>query len=140
MLVSNSLLTGNDEGIDPLDPSYDPLQPRSGPILYIYANSTRLARWNARLGFVPPSKQLAAQEGMLLVRKLSDVLDGGGRIPLIDLSIKRRFPLQFLERPGTDGVKARVLTEREENARLEELEKQRQRIVEQFTEEVQLNA
>lgn len=138
LLVSNSTLTGHDEGVDPLDPSYDPLEEQgSGPILHIAANSTRLVRWDAKLGFMRPSKQLAEQDGMLLVLKLSDVFEGGGRIPLIDLRIKRRYPLQFLERQSTEGAKARVLTERQENARLEELDNQRQRIVDKYSEEVQ---
>jgi len=136
LLVSNSILTGFDDGVDPLDVSYDPFKPGCSPVLHIAANSTRLAAWNAKLGFVQPSARLVSQEGLLLVRKVSDIIEGGGRIPLIHLRVVAKHPLMYLER-SSDGSKGRVLTEGEENARIEEEEKQRQRLIEQFSDEVQ---
>lgn len=138
LLVSNSAMTGYDDGIDPLDRSFDPFTPGSSPVLHIVSNSTRLARWNAKLGFVRPSHRLLSQEGMLLVSRISDVIDGGGRIPLIDLRVTRRYPIMYLDRQSNPhGGKARLLTESEESARLEAQEKQRQRIIDKFSEEIE---
>lgn len=138
LFVSNATLMGFDEGIDPLDRSYDPFTSGTGPVLHISANATRLARWDAKLGFVRPNKDIASQEGMLLVRKISDILEDGGRIPLIELRVKHCFPLQYLERNNESGVKGNILTAEEESTRIEKLEKRRQYLIDHFADEVQV--
>lgn len=138
LLLSGAVLTGYDDGIDPLDRSFDPFKPGSSPVLQIAANSTRLARWDAKLGFVAPSIRNISHEGMLLVRRISDVLDGGGRVPLIDLRILHRYPLLYLGRHcGAEIGKARIFTEREEIARHEMQEKRRQNLAEKYSEEIE---
>ena len=104
-------------------------------MLHIYANSTRLAGWKSQMGFVRPTAQLVAQEGLLLLRKISDIIPGGGRIPLIHLQVAKRHPLMYLE-SVPDGVKARVFTQKEESRRIDEEEKRRQYLIERFSDEV----
>ena len=104
-------------------------------MLHVFANSTRLASWNAKLGFVRPTANLVSQEGLLLLRKVSEVIVGGGRIPLIYLQVVKRHPIMFLERTP-EGRKGRVFTEREENNRIEDEEKRRQRLIDCVSDEV----
>jgi breast cancer 2 susceptibility protein len=139
LLVSNSRMTGHDNGVDPLDHSFDPDSPSGCPVLHLAANSTRLARWNAKLGRVPLSLNLVSQDGALLVKRIADVRDNGGRIPAIDLRILRKYPLMFLVRKSnvSDGTStSRILSETEEIARLEAHEKHRLDLIERVSEEI----
>jgi BRCA2, oligonucleotide/oligosaccharide-binding, domain 1/BRCA2, helical len=137
ILISNATLVGFDNGIDPLDNSF---ALSKSPLLRIAANSTRLSRWNAKLGFVTPNRfHSNACNGMLLIKKMEDVYDDGGRIPLIDLKVVRRFPLSYLERQSDSlRSKSRILTEAEEYARIERYEKRRQNLIENVSEDVEV--
>jgi len=65
LMICNAQLVGSEDGVDPLDDSYFSDR-RSCPIfLKITANCTRLALWDAKLGFVHP-KHTADQGGSIL--------------------------------------------------------------------------
>jgi breast cancer 2 susceptibility protein len=136
LLISNSSMTGFDEGIDPLDRSFDSFYTHKSPVIHIFINSSRLARWNSKLGIVPHT-QVNEHEGLLLTKRISDVYDCGGRIPLIDLKVIKRYPLSYLDRQTcSSGTISRVLTEREEQNRIEEYNKQKQSLIDEVSEEV----
>lgn len=144
LLTSNAVLVGAEEGVDPLDPSFDASKTGSGVYLRITANGTRLARWTAKLGFVSFSPTIASHEGMLLVKKVSDILAGGGSVPLIDLVILRRYPVLYLEGRGSQKAqsadapsRARIFTEGEESERRRDQEKGKSKMVERFSDEVE---
>lgn len=73
--------------------------------LQLFANSTRQAPWDARLGFVP-------EQGFKL--SLKGVLASGGNIPCLDIVIMRIYPLVYFEYPKEGGGKIVVRTERDE--------------------------
>jgi BRCA2, oligonucleotide/oligosaccharide-binding, domain 1/BRCA2, helical len=138
LCISNARLFGSEDGIDPLDKLYDTSNVNC-PYLQIAANSSRLARWNAKLGFVIPRPQHSMNTGMILIRSLSDIFEDGGRIPLIHLQIRKRKPIMYLERThhgDQQDRRGRILTEKEETARIEQFEKKRQQIIEQYTDDV----
>jgi len=83
-------LHGSDDGIDPMDSNYSssPLNPSAS--LQLNYNSTRRARWDARLGW---SRGFGGT-GLLKV-DLSSVEPGGGTIPLMDVVVCRKFPKMF---------------------------------------------
>jgi breast cancer 2 susceptibility protein len=144
LLSSSAVLVGGDDGIDPLDPSYEPSMGGSKAYLRITANATRLARWDTKLGFVAPSRKIVSEEGLLLVKRVSDILAGGGNIPLVDIAILRRYPVLYLEqRESSRGQsterapRPRVFTEVEEHDRRQGQEKQKQRMIEKLSEEVE---
>ena len=137
LLISNSIMTGYDEGIDPLDHSFDSFSAEKSPVLHLSINSSRIARWDSKLGLVPLTA-VNAQDGMLLTKKISDVFDCGGRIPLIDLRVVQIYPLSYLDLQTCSlGTKSRVLTEREERIRVEAYEKRRQSLIDGLYEEIQ---
>jgi BRCA2, oligonucleotide/oligosaccharide-binding, domain 1/BRCA2, helical len=131
LLISNATISGFEEGMDPLDSSFDSFDPKKSPVLHLRANSTRLARWNSKLGFVSTYRTIGS-EGMLRIRTISDVFDGGGRIPLIDVKVVKTFPLCFFDRTG----KTRILSEAEEAAKIELYENEKQKAMEEFLEEI----
>ena len=117
LLVSNASLYGSADGVDPLDEGYESSPETS---LKIFANSTRIAKWDAKLGFLKFNRQLKEAEGLLHVQKLRDIIRGGGRVPLIDFIVVKRHPLLFLKQCSDQTSK--VLTEAEEDARIHRLE------------------
>mmetsp|Transcript_5932 Transcript_5932/g.14051 ORF Transcript_5932/g.14051 Transcript_5932/m.14051 type:complete len:1134 (-) Transcript_5932:1638-5039(-) len=125
LLVTNARLHGAEDGIEPLEGCQDPCTPQCAVFLELHANSTRLAKWNAKLGFVRSKK--ATFKGRLLVKKLSDVILGGGDIPSICIFVLRRYPLLYYEKsPTVDSctqVKSAVLTEAEEDMHRRSFEK-----------------
>jgi hypothetical protein len=137
LLISNSTLIGFDEGIDPLDHLFDSFSAHKSPVLHISINSSRVARWNSKLGLVPPSS-VDGNDRMLLTKRISDTYDNGGRIPLIDLRVVRKFLLSYLDRQTSSlGTRSHILTEREEQNRIETYEKQRQSLIDGLSEAVQ---
>ena len=142
LLVSNAQLEGVDDGIDPLDDEYNPSKLSCKIGLRLSANSTRLGKWNAKLGFVQPNLK-GSPKGMLLVQRVSDIVPGGGNIPLIRLLVLRRYPLLYYEKAKTgEGEldkpwRPSVLTEAEEDFRKMEFEKRMLKSVEKLTEALQ---
>jgi breast cancer 2 susceptibility protein len=144
LLVSNANLLGFDEGVDPLDANYDAMNRESSPVLCLCANATRMARWDAKLGFVRPNQELLASDGLLRVQKVSDVIPSGGRVPLIDVLVVRRYPLMYREKKretsaleSTSDQKPRSFTESEELERLDQLEKRKLDIIDRVKDEVE---
>jgi breast cancer 2 susceptibility protein len=127
IVVCNAILIGAGDGVDPLDGSYDSMNPEIPIYMILSSNATRLAAWNSRLGFVKPTKECVANQGALKCRRLSDIVIGGGVVPSIDLLVCRVYPLLHFERNGLQsncGL-ASVLTESEENVRRTDLEQRR---------------
>ena len=135
--VCSATLIGAGDGIDPLDGSYDSMQPDSPVYLILSSNATRLAARGSRLGFVKPSKRFTANRGDLKCRRLSDIVLGGGVVPCIDLLVCRVYPMLHFERNGlqrNSGSLSSVLTESEEYARRAELEDRRTTAIERAIE------
>jgi breast cancer 2 susceptibility protein len=141
LLISNAQLVGADDGIDPLDEDYDPASRQCQIGLRLSANATRLAKWNAKLGFVRPSKTCCrSSQGLLLVRRVSDILPGGGNIPCLKVMIAKCYPKLFYEKSGdssSSGGSSSVLSEAEEDARRMEFEKRTMRAVEKISESIE---
>eukprot|EP00980_Cylindrotheca_fusiformis_P020762 scaffold7755_cov104-Cylindrotheca_fusiformis.AAC.7 len=140
LLISGAKLHGADDGIDPLDESYQPSDPSCQIALSICANSTRLAKWNAKLGFVNPNST-STPHGLLLVKKISDVLPGGGEVPVIRVRVLRRYPMLYLEKcqelSSNDSRKLPILSEPEEECRRKDFEKRVLRAIERLTDDIQ---
>ena len=145
LLVSNSALVGCEDGVDPLDASFDAMNEDSSPTLCISANGSRLAKWDSKLGFVRPSMVLKEAGGLLQIGKISDVLESGGRIPLIELIVLRKYPLLYrgTNRNGSPSRAAdsesryRIYTEQENEERIRCRENKREKFVEGIVDEVE---
>ena len=135
ILICNAQLVGSDDGVDPLDDSYNSDRRNCPLLLKITANNTRLAVWDAKLGFVHP-KYTAG--GTLLVKSLSDIFPDGGSIPAIDLVICKRYPRMFREQikdNTTQNVVSNHLTEAEEAAHQSEHDMNHQRASEKYSDD-----
>ena len=132
LLVAGAELAGSEDGVDPLDASYQPSRSSCPVALKLVANATRRAKWDSRLGFVKPTRQIQSHDGLLLIRTMGDVIPGGGSLPLMDLIICRRFPRSFLEK-GPDGTST-ILTEAQEERRRREFDERRHREMEKISE------
>lgn len=124
LLICNARLAGSDEGVDPLDETYSS-EKRTCPLfLKITTNNTRLAKWDAKLGFISPKMS------GITIKSLRDVYPGGGNIPSIDLVICKRYPKMFLEQMTTGEKQIPItthLTEGEEASRRSEYDLKKQR-------------
>ncbi|GKY94911.1 hypothetical protein MPSEU_000456000 [Mayamaea pseudoterrestris] len=139
LLLSSACLVGGENGVDPSDDDFDPFSATS-PTLRISVNATRLARWNAKLGQISAlsSHFSGCRNGMLHILKLSDVLEGGGSLPSIDLFVVKKFPLKYLLlHPEDPEGPSNLITEAEEAQRRMEYEKRRQVILDKFIDEIQ---
>jgi hypothetical protein len=142
--ISSARLIGADDGIDPLDDAYSPTDPSCTIALQLSANATRLAKWNAKLGFVRNSPS-TTPKGLLLTKRISDIVPNGGNIPIIRFVIMRRYPLLYYEKASnsegrvgsTSAGRSSVLTEREEDQRRMEYEKRFGKAVEKLSEELE---
>jgi breast cancer 2 susceptibility protein len=143
LLTSNAQLIGADEGIDPLDGGHNPSDPGCKIGLRLTANATRLGKWNAKLGYLKLPMS-AAPKGSLLVRKISDIIPGGGNIPTMQLVVSRRYPLLYYEKTQTKeddamnrSIRSPILTEAEEDLRRMHFEKRTLKAVEKLTEHLE---
>jgi breast cancer 2 susceptibility protein len=146
LLICNGKLEGSEDGVDPLDPSYSCSGQNCSVALCLSANGTRLASWDAKMGFVKPCRYIRSTRGSLLVRSISHIIPGGGNVPLIDLIVCRLYPRMFLERKGTSNPseiferhsgKSPVISEAQEYANRMDFEKKRQEAIERLFETVQ---
>ena len=143
LLISGAELIGCDDGCDPLDPSFDPWSEDS-PTLSIHINGTRLARWHSKLGFLAPNHSISRNDGMLLTKRLSDVVAGGGRIQMVDVAVIRRHDILYLNKAAAVGDENKthlitsVLTEKQEVNRKRSVERRRTQLAERLVEELQL--
>ena len=136
LMVSNATLVGTDDGIDPLDDEYSPEKKGCKVFFRIWSNSTRLAKWNANLGFVPSHHQLRDENGLFRVKRINDIISGGGIIPLLHFSVSRRYPLMFLRRKSTEQD-GETISEAEEYRQRAEFERRKLIMIERFTDEVE---
>ncbi len=124
LFICNAQISGSDDGVDPLDESYSSDKRNCPLFLKITANNTRLAKWDAKLGFGSPTR------GGITVKSFRDIYPGGGNIPAIDLVICKRYPKMFLEQMTTGGNQSQTtnhLTEDEEASRHSEHDLKTQR-------------
>jgi breast cancer 2 susceptibility protein len=138
LMICNGQLLGFDDGLDPLDDGYSSTKRDCPLCLSISANSTRLARWDAKLGFVSPNNPQLHRGTTLLVTSLCDVFTNGGPIPAIDLVVCKRYPRMFLEQVNSTGRQEESLhlTEAENAARQLEHDTRHQRSSEKFADKV----
>jgi len=136
LMVSGATLVGAEDGVDPLDENYFSEKKHCRVFIRISSNSCRLARWNSKLGFVAPSSETRNNKGLLRIKRIADVIPGGGFIPLIHVVVCRRYPMMFLHRQqkGKDGE---TITEAEEYKQRTEFERLKLNLIEKFTEEVE---
>ena len=140
LMVSNAVLKGSPDGIDPLDDTYSSTKSNCVAGLCLSANSTRLAKWYAKLGFVPPTKTQRENRGVFLVKSLSNVIIGGGNLPLIDLMVSRIYPRLYLEKtgkPANSSSRPPVLSVSEEHVRKNEFMKKRQKAIDSMSGSIQ---
>ena len=81
------------------------------PLLIFHLNSTRMAAWHAKLGFVPRFP--------MLCKRLAAVRPDGGVIPFLELVVLRVMPMRYMEK-GADRWTCRSSQEQaaaEEDAR-----------------------
>jgi len=138
ILVCNAILEGVDDGIDPLDYHYQSLMARFHVRLKFFANSTRVCKWNSKLGLVLPTIQTKSFGGTLGIKRLKDVIPGGGFIPSINLVVCKAYPILFMEANDSSKIVSNrtTLTESENSRRQGDFEKRKQKFVERITEEV----
>eukprot|EP00586_Coscinodiscus_wailesii_P000068 CAMPEP_0172480112 /NCGR_PEP_ID=MMETSP1066-20121228/5055_1 /TAXON_ID=671091 /ORGANISM="Coscinodiscus wailesii, Strain CCMP2513" /LENGTH=1175 /DNA_ID=CAMNT_0013241137 /DNA_START=62 /DNA_END=3586 /DNA_ORIENTATION=+ len=148
LLICNAVLVGADDGVDPLDNTYCSSRSNCPVVLKIGANATRLAKWDATLGFVPPSQlmQNGGDDSSFRLRSFRDVIPDGGTIPLVDIVVCRRVPLLFLVKTTNNnsdkgrgcaddsGNATMILTEVQEMKAQKESEIKRQRALEKAAE------
>ena len=63
-----------------------------------FYNSTRLARWDAKLGFAC----IRNGGGRFFIRSLSDIRAAGGSTPTVDLIMYRQYPRLFLQKQNNN--------------------------------------
>jgi len=134
ILICNAQLVGSDDGVDPLDDDYYTDRRQAPLFLKITANNSRVATWDAKLGFVHP-KYTAHQGGSLLVKSLCDIFPDGGSVPVIDLVVCKKYPQIYLEKiidNENQNVVSNHLTEGEEAARQSQHDMNHQRASEKF--------
>ena len=133
LFICNGQLVGAEDGLDPLDDDYSSSRRNCPLCIAINANSTRLARWNAKLGFVS-ERNVNISGGSLVVKSLRDVFVNGGPIPAIDLIVCKRYPKMYLEE--VNGLPLHI-TEAEDAVRQMEYSTKHQRESEKFVETAQ---
>ncbi|KAG0056739.1 Breast cancer 2, early onset [Gryganskiella cystojenkinii] len=103
--------------------------------LTFQANNTRLARWDAKLGF--------QRSPLVWIRRLRSITPEGGLVPGVDVVVLRKYPLVFLETLA-DGVTKIKRTAREEDraaeTHQESLERRYQEIVQDVEKEFRGNS
>lgn len=132
LMICNGQLVGSDDGVEPLDDSYSSSKRDCPLLLGISANNSRLARWDATLGFVRRNNS-NLYGGNLLVKSLQDIFIGGGTVPAIDLVVCKKYPRMFLEQ--LNGGASIHLTEAEEAARQSEYDSRHQRASERYADD-----
>jgi hypothetical protein len=134
LLVSNARLMGLEEGVDPLDEGDGTSCENCKGALQLTVNACRLARWNAKLGFVKATNNERMSNGRLLVKRISDVVPGGGDIPAIRLFIQRVYPMLYYEKSEHCS---QVLTVQEEDTMRREFENRKLKVIEKLTDRIQ---
>ncbi|XP_035011350.2 breast cancer type 2 susceptibility protein homolog [Hippoglossus stenolepis] len=89
LIVYGAQLVGSQEACSPLE------APES-LMLKIYANSTRPARWDTKLGF--------HRDPRPFLLPISSLYSNGGPVGCVDITILRSYPIQWMERKPDAGV------------------------------------
>ncbi|KAF8978861.1 hypothetical protein BGZ46_006067 [Entomortierella lignicola] len=127
--VCRAKLSGAENGVAILELSGAGASITSVSIV-LQANSTKLARWDAKLGF--------QRAPLIWTRRLQNILPEGGLVPGLDVVVLRKYPVIYLETldDGFTKIK-RTVIEEEKAAEVhrEQIQKQYQDIVLQVEKE-----
>ncbi|XP_014892348.1 breast cancer type 2 susceptibility protein [Poecilia latipinna] len=102
LLIHGAQLMGSQDGCSPLE-APDSL------MLKICANSTRRARWDAKMGFHTDPRPF--------LLPISSLYSNGGAVGCVDIFILRSYPMQWMERKSDGGVVFRSVRAEEKEAR-----------------------
>ncbi|XP_027901225.1 breast cancer type 2 susceptibility protein isoform X1 [Xiphophorus couchianus] len=102
LIIHGAQLMGPQDGCSPLE-APDSL------MLKIWSNSTRRARWDAKLGFHTDPRPF--------LLPVSCLYSNGGPIGCVDIFILRSYPMQWMERKSDGGVVFRSARAEEKEAR-----------------------
>ncbi|PWA28040.1 hypothetical protein CCH79_00012146, partial [Gambusia affinis] len=102
LIIHGAQLIGPQDGCSPLE-APDSL------MLKICANSTRRARWDAKLGFHTDPRPF--------LLPVSCLYSNGGPVGCVDIFILRNYPIQWMERKSDGGVVFRSVRAEEKEAR-----------------------
>ncbi|XP_054649149.1 breast cancer type 2 susceptibility protein [Dunckerocampus dactyliophorus] len=89
IIVHGAQLVGSQEACSPLE------APKS-IMLKIFANSSRPARWDTKLGFYRDPRPF--------LLPLSSLFTNGGPVGCVDIVVLRSYPMQWMERRQDEGV------------------------------------
>ncbi|KAF9958124.1 Breast cancer 2, early onset [Mortierella alpina] len=101
--VCQARLTGAENGVA----IHDVMVGSSAVAIILQANSTRLARWDKKLGF--------QKERVVRTTKLRTIVADGGLVPALDVVVLRKYPVMYME-SLEDGTKIRRTASEEERA------------------------
>ncbi|KAK3848342.1 MAG: hypothetical protein J3R72DRAFT_518369 [Linnemannia gamsii] len=107
--VCRSKLSGAESGVAILELAGAGSESTTVSIM-LQANSTRLARWDTKLGF--------QRAPMIWTRRLRSIVPEGGLVPGLDVVVLRKYPVMYLE-TLEDGVTKVKRTEKEESRAVE---------------------
>ncbi|KAG0381166.1 Breast cancer 2, early onset [Mortierella sp. AD032] len=107
--VCRSKLSGAESGVAILELAGAGSESTTVSIM-LQANSTRLARWDTKLGF--------QRAPMIWTRRLRSIVPEGGLVPGLDVVVLRKYPVMYLE-TLEDGVTKVKRTEKEESQAVE---------------------
>ncbi|KAM4742467.1 LOW QUALITY PROTEIN: breast cancer type 2 susceptibility protein [Anableps anableps] len=102
LIIHGAQLVGSQDACSPLE-APDSL------MLKICANSTRRARWDAKLGFHTDPRPF--------LLPISSLYSNGGPVGCVDVIILRSYPMQWMERKSDGGVVFRSVRAEEKEAR-----------------------
>ncbi|XP_074535553.1 breast cancer type 2 susceptibility protein isoform X2 [Halichoeres trimaculatus] len=94
-----------------------PLEAPESLMLKICANSTRIARWDVKLGF--------HRDPRPFLLPVSSLYSNGGPVGCVDIIILRSYPIQWMERKPDGGIVFRSVRAEEKEARRYSTNKQR---------------
>ncbi|XP_051933627.1 uncharacterized protein LOC127608546 [Hippocampus zosterae] len=101
LIIHGAQLVGSQEACAPLE------APQS-LMLKIFANSSRPARWDTKLGFYKDPRPY--------LLPLSSLFSNGGPVGCVDIVVLRSYPVQWMERKSDGGVVFRLARAEEEEA------------------------
>ncbi|KAM8902703.1 breast cancer type 2 susceptibility protein isoform 2-T3 [Spinachia spinachia] len=102
LIVHGAQLVGSQEACSPLEAP-------EALTLKICANSSRPARWDARLGFHNDPRPF--------LLPLSSLYSSGGQVGCVDIIVLRSYPMQWMERKPEGGAVFRSVRAEEKEAR-----------------------
>ncbi|KAF9537439.1 Breast cancer 2, early onset [Mortierella hygrophila] len=107
--VCRAKLSGAESGVDILELAGAGSESTSVSIV-LQANSTRLARWDTKLGF--------QSAPLIWTKQLRSIVPDGGLVPGLDVIVLRKYPVLYLE-TLEDGVTKIKRTVKEESSAVE---------------------